>query len=267
MPLTNSAWGKNFRLQAATTGGNPVAKGDRGLHIAILRNALEAVGFERTLEPTDFYGASTAGIIRDFRQIYNVPGKSELVDKPVLETIDAILNGKIPQRTFSAGATANLGAKGKDFAVKYLATTKQWVENALKTSRSVEQGLTFAMNAGREPDFPSNVYQAFMQHFRLQICLKAIEDAVKGRLPLPLMLAYNDMDEATKFHRIRELIFKVNMIANVFNGIKTYLSANVDTIFINGADMTKAASPNAVAQTDVDRKEITFFAMNFFEVA
>jgi len=94
MPLTNSAWGKNFRLQAATTGGNPVPKGDRGSHIAILRQNLEAVGFERTLEPIDFYGASTAGMIRDFRQIYNVPGNSELVDKQVLETIDAILNGK-----------------------------------------------------------------------------------------------------------------------------------------------------------------------------
>jgi peptidoglycan hydrolase-like protein with peptidoglycan-binding domain len=170
MPLTNPAWEKNFRLQAATTGGNPVPKGDRGTHIAILRKNLEAVGFERTLEPTDLYGASTAGMIRDFRQIYNVPGNSELVDKPVLETIDAVLNGKIPQRKFSAGATANVGAKGKDFAVRYLATTKEWVENALKTSRSVEQALRFAMKAGGEPDFPSNVYQPFMQHFRLQIC-------------------------------------------------------------------------------------------------
>jgi peptidoglycan hydrolase-like protein with peptidoglycan-binding domain len=148
MPLTNPAWEKNFRLQAATTGGNPVPKGDRGTHVAILRKNLEAVGFERTLEPIDFYGASTTGMIRDFRQIYNVPGNSELVDKRVLETIDAILNGKIPQRRFSAGATANVGVKGKDFAVRYLATTKEWVENALKTSRSVEQALRFAMKAG-----------------------------------------------------------------------------------------------------------------------
>jgi len=106
-----------------------------------------------------------------------------------------------------------------------------------------------------------------MQHFRLQICLKAIEDAVKSRLPMNLMLAYNDVDEATKSSRIRELISKVNMIANVFNGIKTYLSANVDTIFINAADMTNAATPDAVAQCDLNTKKITFFEMKFFEVA
>jgi peptidoglycan hydrolase-like protein with peptidoglycan-binding domain len=263
--LTNPTWVTNVILQAATAGGDPVRTGDVGPQVAILRKNLETIGFERTLEPIDFYGASTAGIIRDFRRIYNVPGKSELVDKPVLETIDAILNGKIPQRELTAAA--NIGAKGKDFAVKYLATTKEWVQNALWASRSVEQALMLAMNAGAEPDFESNVYQPFMQHFRLQICQRAVDDGFRSRVPKTLMLAYNDMDQATKSRRIREVIFKVNMIANVFNGIKVYLSQNVDTIFINAVDMTKAATPYTVAQHDPKTNKITFFAMTFFEVA
>jgi hypothetical protein len=60
MPLTNSAWEKNLRLQTAANGGNSLRKGDAGTHVAILRKNLEAVGFERSLEPTNFYGASTA---------------------------------------------------------------------------------------------------------------------------------------------------------------------------------------------------------------
>jgi hypothetical protein len=82
-----------------------------------------------------------------------------------------------------------------------------------------------------------------------------------------LMLAYNDVDEATKSRRILEVIFKINMIANIFGGIKEYLSGNVDTIFINSADMSNAATPNAVAQCDLTTKKITFFEKNFFEVA
>jgi hypothetical protein len=262
MPLTNSAWEKNFRLQAATTGGNPVPKGDRGRHVAILRKNLEAVGFERSLEPSDFYGPSTADMIRDFRLIYDVPGKSELVDKALLETLDAILNKKIPQRRFKAGPVANMGAKGKDFALKYLPTTKQWVDTALKSSRRVEQTLTSTMNSGPEPDFPTDVYQPFMQHFRLQICIKAILDAGKGRLPTSLMLAYNDVDEATKTIRIREVIGKVNKIANVFGSIKAYLDASPDTIFVNST-----ATSKAYAECDINKKVITFYEKNFFEVA
>jgi len=49
------------------------------------------------------------------------------------------------------------------------------------------------------------------------------------------MLAYNDVDEATKSRRIREVILKINMIANVFSGLKAYLSA---TIRIHGTPPT-----------------------------
>jgi hypothetical protein len=260
--LTSPAWERNFRLQAATTGGNPVPKGDRGRHIAILRKNLEAIGFERSLEPSDFYGPSMADMIRDFRLIYDVPGKSELVDKRVLETLDAILNKRIPQRSFKGGSVANVAAKGKDFAVRYLPTTKQWVEAALKASRRVEQTLTSAMKAQTEPDFPSDLYQPLMQHFRLQICVKAIQDAGKARVNPDLMLAYNDVDEATKTVRIRDVIGKVNKIANVFASMQTYLQGDPDKLFVNST-----ATTIDLATCDIVKKEITFYEKNFFEAA
>lgn len=263
MPLTNKAWQKNFRLQAATTGGNPIRKGDTGKHIEILRRNLEAVGFERSLEKTDFYGASTADMIRDFRALYDVRGKSDLADKAVLEKIDAILNGKVEKRRFKA-VPESMTAKGKDFAVKYLPTTKIWVEEALKTCQSVEQSMKKAMNAKTEPDFPSHVYQPFMQHFRLQICFKAIEDAVKSKLRDDVMLRYNEQDPATKSSRIGEVISKINMVSNVFAGMKALLASDPDNIFLNSTD----ATTTDLAFWDVNKtKKIVFHEKNFFEAA
>jgi hypothetical protein len=199
-------------------------------------------------------------MIRDFRLIYDVPGNSELIDKRVLETLDSILNKKIAQKKFKTGAAATISAKGRDFAVRYLPATKEWVEKSLRTCRSVEQSLISAMNAKAEPDFPSSVYQPFMQHFRLQICIKAAEDAGKNRLRGSGMLMYGELDQATKSPMTGEMISKVNMIANVFAGIKTYLMADPDTIFLSSAETT-----NNIAECDLGTKKIKFFEKNFFE--
>jgi hypothetical protein len=260
VPLTNSAWQKNFRLQAATTGGNPVRKGETGTHIAILRSNLQAVGFERSLEKMDFYGASTAGMIRDFRIMYDVPGSSDLADKAVLELLDAILNGKVAKRRFKVATAASVSSKGKDFAVRYFSTTQAWIEKALNTCRSVEQAMKAAMNSKTEPDFPSAVYQPFMQHFRLLICLKACEDAAKNRLRDNVMLAYNGWDDTAKCSRIGEVISKINMVTNVFAGMKTYLATDLDKIFFNGT-----ATDRALASCNINTKKITFYENNFFE--
>lgn len=264
MPLTNAAWQKNFRLQAATTGGNPVRKGDTGTHVGILRRNLEAIGFERSLEKIDFYGASTAGMIRDFCILYEVSGSGDVADKAVLEMLDAILNGTVAQRRFKKGATANVSSKGRDFAVRYLPATKKWVEDSLKLCQSVEQSMKKAMNAKTEPDFTSAVYQPFMQHFRLQICFKACEDAVKSKLRDDIMLRYNEQDAVTQSSRIGEVISKINMAANVFAGIKTLLASDPEKIFLNSGNTTTTD----LAFWDVDKtKKIVFHEKNFFEAA
>ena len=91
MPLTNPAWQWNPRLASATVGGRPLTRGDTGLPVQIMRQNFERVGFERTLEPQDFFGDSTVNIIRAFEELYGLPDNGGLADKAALEMLEDVI--------------------------------------------------------------------------------------------------------------------------------------------------------------------------------
>ncbi len=268
MPLTNPLWKGSFRLQAATAGGNPLKQGETGAHVDLLRQALEWAGFERTLEPMDFYGLYTAAMVADFREIYGISGDAgtrKVADKAMLEMLDSVLNGTKAKKKFKTGALAATGASGKAFAVKYLATTKSWVEDALKACRTASASLSALKGGGAEHAVADTVYLPFLMHFRIAVCLPAAKELLNNKYNKSLFLFYSNFADITGdsavVHKeaVASMLTHISKIERVFKQLQEFLGKPVGDIFEDDA-----TTPHIAHTPD---KIIFFSTVNFQEIS
>lgn len=268
MPLTHAAWKRNFRLQAATTGGNPVKQGETGVHVEVLRGVLEGMGFERTLEPRNFYGSSTAAIITDFRALYGIAnGKGEhgTADKLVLETLDGLLNGRVARKRFKTGTIATADCVGADFAIKYLSTTRTWVADSLKSCKTVTDALSALKDKGVERSVAATDWQPFLQHFRLAVCSDAAKELIKNGYDQKLFLHYSNFADVkagsaeVSSGAVGKLIEQVAKVNRFFESLKVYLDKPTDEIF--------ESDPTTPFIAHTPEKKIKFSTQHFRELS
>lgn len=252
MPLTNPAWQWNGRLASATVGGRPLNYGDSGPPVQILRGVLERMGFERTLEPVDFYGDSTRNLIRAFEELYELPDNGGAAGKLVLETLDDILNGIIPSRRMRASqppsATEVIGAA---FARKYLSRTNWWIQNAIGSCAEV------LANRSTPDKIGETAALAMLQHFRLAVSPGAFLDIYFNRYQDSLFLKYLTPGDTDR------VFAAVKKIKTNFETMKTLLNKDFNTIFISVAN--PPAHPDWIAWWDFGDKIIKCSTTNFRE--
>jgi Putative peptidoglycan binding domain len=257
--LTNLVWRQtgqttqlDRQIQSAFGNTAPMKENTIGTGVAVLRKALQVVGFEPTLDLEDRFGVQTKIQIEDFQSLYDLPIDGT-VGKKTLQKLDDILEGRQPKKIRKIVLPNVPGVVGRDFALKYLDETTFWVKEAIRICDSAES-LTVPRITGLYSEAEIVASNAFLFHFRVLVDERAAESRRRWKFKETLFLDQNSGDEV-KQH--------INKVKNVFLIVDKKL-ADAATIFLSD-DTNRIAWTPEKAQRAPNVDEIKFSRTVFVE--